>query len=61
MYILWSTRSGGWLSKTATYTTTQADAQPFTEADMLTHCKRHATKEGLHLIPVRLEDLEKLK
>lgn len=61
MYVLWSTRSGGWLTKGGTYSSEFASAEQFTYEKALDRCKIH--KGGMAqygLLPVAVAILEAL-
>ena len=60
MYYLYSIRSGGWLSKTSTYTSDLEDAGQFNEADTLRRVKLGKTRHTLSVIPVSVEFLGKV-
>lgn len=62
MFYLYSTTLGGWLNKTANYTSNIDDAWLTDEAMALEICSRHLSKDNkFGMILVRKEDLEKVK
>lgn len=57
MYLLWSARNSGWLSRTSTYTTDQTEALTLPRGEALARCKVHKSQGGYQLLPVSLDDL----
>lgn len=57
MYILWSGRLQGWLTRGSTYSSDQAEARRFPRDEAIEMCKRHKQQAGYGLLPVREEDL----
>lgn len=46
MYLIWSARSGGWLTSSGTFTSVRADARQFQYEDALAHCIRQRDMYG---------------
>ena len=57
MYILWSGRLQGWLTRGSTYSSDQAEARKFSRDEALAMVERHKNQGGYTLLPIRLEDL----
>ena len=53
-----SIRMGAWWGKSSIYTSDVKDARPFTEAEVIKHCKTRYGNQGLGDIPVRIADIE---
>lgn len=64
MYVLWNTVLGGWFTKSATYHSDFNKAQQFDWAEAEKFCRTRKQDVGDHImygmLPVRVEDLEKL-
>jgi hypothetical protein len=58
MYILYSTRSNGWLTKTSTYSTDISQARIYERDDALAMVRRAKTQASHNLLPVRQEDIQ---
>lgn len=62
MYILYSTRGRGWLTKSSTYTSDRTQAKQFTKEEMLDICVVHyqngMTEFGL--LPISMSDLSSI-
>jgi hypothetical protein len=57
VYILWSPRSQGWLTKSSNYSTDINDARVFNREDAIAMRKKHASDAGYNLLPIRQEDM----
>jgi len=57
IYLLYSPRSGGWLTSSSTYSSDYRDAKVLSREDALAMCKRQKDRAGYGMIPVRQEDL----
>lgn len=57
IYLLYSPRSGGWLTKSSTYSTDIKDAREFNRDEAIAMRRKHATDGGYNLLPVRQEDM----
>jgi hypothetical protein len=57
IYLLYSPRSGGWLTSSSNYSSDYREAKTFDRDDALAMCKRHKDRAGYGMIPVRQEDL----
>ncbi len=56
-YLLYSPRSQGWFTNTATYSSSIDEARKFTRDEALHFVKKQRDQAGYNLLPVRLEDL----
>ena len=60
MYLLYSLRSHGWLTKGSTYSTELASAKVVDRDEAIDTCRRFKSEGGHNLIPVRQEDLQEI-
>lgn len=60
MYYLYSVKYGGWMSRSANYTSDLTEAEKFNEPDALRRAKLSKTEYSLGVIPVSVELMEKL-
>lgn len=60
MYILYSTRLHGWLSRSSQYTSDRSQARQFPRPEALAFCRKHKDHTGLTLVPVNLDDLAEI-
>jgi hypothetical protein len=60
MYILYSTRLHGWLSKSSQYTSDRSQARQFERASALEFCRKHKDHSGITLVPINLDDLAEI-
>lgn len=60
MYYLYSVKIGGWVSRTATYTSDIKEAGTFTEEEAMRRAKLTKTLHSLGVIPVAVELMERL-
>lgn len=61
-YVLWSCRLGGWLTRSAQYTTDYGEAERFPHVKALDRCKlQRGNMAQFGLIPVAVKDLEVMK
>lgn len=57
MYYLYSIRSNGWFTNTATYSTDIKQAREFTREAALTLVAKHRDQGAHRMLPVRKEDV----
>jgi hypothetical protein len=57
MYLLYSTRNNGWLTRSSTYSTDLIEAVRHERETALAMVKRHKEQAGYPLLPIREEDL----
>lgn len=61
MHILWSTRLGGWLTQSSTYSSEHTQAKQFFEDEALIMCVRQVSQDNeFGLLPVNLNFLESI-
>ena len=60
MYYLYSIKMGGWISRTATYTSDIADAGTFSHDEAMRRAKRTKSESAFGVIPVPIEIIEEL-
>lgn len=59
-YVLWSAKLGGWMSRSATYTSELDDAKRFTKDEAFELCRTQHNKNNFGLLPVHTQDLADL-
>ena len=57
MYLLFSPKANGWLTKQSTYSTDIKEALVTNRDEALRICKLHRDQAGRNMIPVRQEDI----
>lgn len=58
IYLLYSPRSQGWLTKSSTYSSDISEAKTFSRNEALLMVKRQRDKAGYNLLPIRQEDIQ---
>ena len=57
VYLLYSPKANGWLTRSSTYSTDLKEAWVGDRAEALRICKLHRDQAGRNMIPVRQEDI----